>query len=109
MRTSWTVAILMLFFFGTAISMTLEKLYAGTGIADIFFVLMRPDFTAGGGIPIIGFFIVVWEWIQALWSVFWWDYSFFVGVWAIFKYLGWCLSIGIIVSIIMAIRGVGSS
>jgi len=89
--------------------MTLEKQYAGTGLVDTFFALMRPDFTAGGNIPIVGFFIVIWEWIQALWSVFWWDYSFFVGAWSILKYLGWCVSIGIVVSIVMAIRGVSSS
>lgn len=111
MRTTWVVGICMLFFIGTGISLTLEKQYAGTGLVDTFFALMKPDFASFTNplTAIGGFFILVWDWIQALWSVFWWDYSFFTGTWAILKYLGWCVSIGIIVSIVMAIRGVGSS
>ena len=111
MRTTWIVGICMLFLIGTGISLTLEKQYAGTGLVDTFLALMRPDFVSFTNplIAIGGFFIMVWEWIQVLWSVFWWDYSFFTGVWEIFKYVGWCISIGIVVSIILAIRGVGSS
>ncbi len=111
MRTTWIVGITMLFFLGTAISLTLEKQYAGTGIIDTFFTLMRPDFSSFTNplTAIGGFFIMMWDWIKALWSVFWWDYSFFVGSWEILKYLGWCVSIGIIVSIVLAIRGTSSA
>lgn len=131
MRMTWTVGILMLFFIGTGISLTLENEYIGAevqyedvagnpceasaedaepvGVISQFKILIQPGFVKGGDIPIIGFFIMVWGWLQAFWSAFWWDYSFFTGTWMVLKYLGWSISIGVVVAMVMAIRGVGSA
>lgn len=101
----------MIFFVGTFISLTLEGQYASTGLIDTFFRVMRPEFGSFTNplTAIGGFFIMVWAWMQAIWAVFWWDYSFFTGYWEILKYLCWCISIGIVVSLVLAARGVGSS
>lgn len=111
MKTLIIVGIFMLYLIGTAISLTLEGEYLGTGLVDTFFRVMRPEFGSFSNplTAIGGFFIMVWAWIQALWAVFWWNYSFFTGYWEVLKYLGWCLSIGIVVSLVLAVRGVGSS
>ena len=111
MRTSWVAGFIFLHVLGTIISLTIENQYVGTGLIDTFYVLLRPDFAQFTNplTAIGGFFIFLWEWVQALWQVFWWDYSFFEGTWEILKYFGWCISIALIVSILMAIRGTGSS
>lgn len=111
MRTTWIVGIFMLHLLGTAISLTIEGRYLGTGLVDTFFRVMKPEFGSFSNplTAIGGFFIMVWAWMQALWAVFWWDYSFFTGYWEVLQYVGWCVSIGIIVSLVLAARGVGSS
>jgi len=111
MRITWVVGLLLLFLVGTLISITLEGEYIGTDTTNVFYKLMRPDFGQFTNplSAIGGFFLLVWDWLQAFWSVFWWDYSFFVGTWAILKYVGWCISIGIVVSLVLAIRGTSSS
>jgi len=39
------------------------------------------------------------DWFGNLWSIFWFDYSFFHGDWVIFKYIFfWPISIGLIVA-----------
>lgn len=111
MRTSWMAGILFLFVFGQIISLTIESQYVGTNLTDTFYALMRPDFAQFTNplTAIGGFFIFLWEWVQALWAVFWWDYSFLEGTWEILRVFGWALSISMIVSILMAIRGTGST
>ena len=111
MRTTWVVGICMLHLIGTVISLTIEGQYLGTDTTSTFFRMMRPEFGSFSNplTAIGGFFIMVWAWVQALWAVFWWDYSFFAGYWEILQYLGWCVSIGIIVSLVLAVRGTGSS
>ncbi|GAH55757.1 unnamed protein product [marine sediment metagenome] len=134
MRMTWIVGLAMLFFIGTGISMTLENEYIGSegvqyedkygnpcdiddpgakpvGVISTFYTLVKPDFAQFTNPlqAIGGFFVLAWNWIVALWKVFWWDYAFFTGTWAILKYLGWAISLGVIVALIMAIRGVGST
>ena len=111
MRTTIVVGMLLLFLTGTIISLTLEQQYLGTSTVDTLFTLMRPDFASFSNplTAIGGFFILVWNWIQALWDVLTWNYIFFTGYWEILRYVGWCISIGVVVSLILAVRGVGSS
>lgn len=101
----------MLHLLGTAISLTLEGQYIGAGLVDTFFRVMRPEFGSFSNplIAVGGFFIMVWAWVQALWAVFWWDYSFLTGYWEVLKYAGWCISIGVVVGIVLAVRGTSST
>ena len=52
--------------------------------------------------------VATWNLIEALWVLFSWDYSFFTGELVVFRYLGWCLTLGLVVSIWMSITRRGS-
>ena len=111
MRVSWTAGFGLLFITGMLISATMEGLYMSSDTSNIFYQVMNPDFgsftnplTAVGG-----FFIMVWVWIQALWAIFWWDYSFLSGSWEILRYFGWAVSLAMVVSIVLAVRGTSSA
>ena len=110
MRTTWLVGFPMLWVIGTYISVTIEMQYPGTDTADLFYAMLRPDFGSFTNplTAIGGFFMVVWDWIQALWIMVWWDYSFLTGVWEVLKLFGFCLSLAWVVSLVLAIRGTGS-
>jgi len=111
MKTSYIIAAALLWLGGMFISNTLDQQYLGTDTTTPLFTLLNPSFGSFSNplTAIGGFFILMWSWVQALWIMFWWDYSFLSGSWEILKYVGWCFSLGIVVSIIMAVRGVGST
>ena len=111
MRTTWVVGIAMLYLVGSMMSLTLEGEYLGTGVTDTFFRIMRPEFATFTNplTAIGGFFVWVWAWVQALWAMFSWNYAFLTGYWEVLRYVGWCVSMGVVVSLILAIRGTGSS
>ena len=101
----------MLYLAGTFISLTLEQQYIGSDTTSVFFRMLQPPFVEGGGVlsNIWGVFKVTGVWIEAVWSMLWWDYSFLTGTWAALRYIGWAMSIGLATAVILAIRGVGSS
>ena len=110
MRTSWMAGFGLLFFCGMLISLTIEGLYMGTDTTNVFYRVMNPNFGSFSNplLAIGGFFIMVWTWIQALWAILWWDYSFLTGSWEILRYAGWSVTIAMVVSIVLAVRGTGS-
>jgi len=110
LRTTWIVGLLVAYLGGAIIDQTLmyQAEYISTEATHSFFGLLQPSFTEGGGIPLIGFFIVVWEWIQFFWYILSWDFGFLQGNFEILRYVLWCISTGIIVSFVLAIRGTGS-
>lgn len=101
----------LLYVVGALISLTLEGQYLGATEAGVLHQLMNPEFGSFTNplTAIGGFFIMVWNWIQALWAVFTWDYCFFEGSLKIFRYVGWAGSIAMIVALVLAVRGTGSS
>ena len=111
MRISWLSGFGLLFFFGMIISLTIEGQYFGATEANVFYRLMNPDFGSFTNplTAIGGFFILVWTFVQALWAILWWDYSFLTGTWEILRYAGWAVSIAMVVSIVLAVRGTSSS
>lgn len=111
MRISWLTGLALLYLGGMLISLTLEGQYIGADEANVFHGLLNPEFGSFTN-PISaigGFFIAVWGFIQALWAMFTWNYSFLDGPMEIFRYVGWAASIGMIVSLVLAVRGTGSS
>ena len=111
MRISWLTAMGLLFLVGTIISLTLEGQYLDTGDTSIFWNIVHPTFTnyTNPLLAIGGFFIWMLDWARALWKMLWWDYSFFTGSYEVFRYVGLAVSVGFVVSIVLAIRGTGSS
>lgn len=122
MRSTWLVGLAILWLIGTIISMTLEATYIGqevqytesgevVGTVSTLDKLMNPEFDefTNPFTFIVGVFNIVWDYIGVLWNMLWWNYTFFTGVWSIFKYIGWCISLGLIMSLVLAIRGTSSS
>jgi len=111
MRLSWMTGFALLFLIGTVISVTIEGQYVGVDEANVFYRVMNPNFGSFTNplSAIGGFFIMVWDWIQAVWAILTWDYSFLQGSFKMFRYVGWAGSVAIVVSLVLAVRGVGSS
>ena len=111
MKTSWVIGIVFLFVLLSVISGLTESSYTGDGVTSRIERLMSPDFPETTGFigTVIGAFGFGWDYISNLWSMLWFDYAQFVGGWSILRYLFMAVSVGMIFSIIMAIRGVGSS
>lgn len=103
-----------LFIACSLLSGLLEWQYLGTSQAGVFYRLLTDykeiEFT--NPLVAVGTFVSVgWEYIKTIWAMFWWDYAFFDGYWAILKYaIFYPISIGLIVSLVLsAIRGVSSA
>lgn len=103
----------MLFVAMQIISGICEMTYISAGSIGRLQALMQPDVPAFSN-PIgavVAYVTVAWDYIQNLWGIFWFDYPFFTGSWAILRYALFIpISVGVIVSVVLAaIRGVGSS
>jgi len=111
MRIAWTTGFALLYLVGMVISLTIEGQYFGADEANVFYKVMNPEFGSFTNplTAIGGFFIMVWTWIQALWAILTWDYSFLRDSWEILRFVGLAGSLAMAVSIVMAIRGTGSS
>jgi len=100
------------------ISLTLEQTYIGQeiqydnsgtaiGTTSVLDSLMSPQFeqVSNPVTFVVAIFNVTWDYLKAIWQMLWWNYSMFTGVWAIFKTIGRCISLGVVVSLVLAIRG----
>ena len=108
----WTVIFFALAYsIGTFISYTIEGQYLGSSFTGTIDQALHPAFVSYTNplTAIGGFFIMLWDWVQVFWAFASWKYSFFTGAWEIFRYAGWALSVGFIVSLVLAVRGTGGS
>jgi len=101
----------LLAFLGMIISATIEGAYIGSDATNIFYRAMNPTFGSNLNVltAIAGFFMLAWVYVQALWAVFTWDYSFLEGSWEILRVGGWAVSMAMVVSLVLAMRGTGSA
>src|SRR4030042_1446528 len=128
MRITLLIGLAMLWLIGTLISLTLEGSYIGqeaqyeiqiingvptqvrVGTVSTLEKLMNPEFSPMTN-PlsfVVGVFNIVWDYIGIIWNMLWWNYVMFTGVWSIFRYVGWCISLGVVVSLVLAIRRTSS-
>lgn len=84
-----------------------------TGILD---TLLRPDVIESpvASLPIIGPIVsglsVAGDWLHGIWTLFTFDYPFFEGPWIIFRFIFIGVSVGLIMTLVLAwVRGVGGS
>jgi len=109
--TKWLIGLAMVYVILTVVSGIAEGTYfGGTGVGTIWSVItgfeaidVTNPLTAVGGV-----LIQVWQILVGIFEILTWKFSFFVGVWAIFRWLLFAISLGVIVSLIMALRGVSS-
>jgi len=87
----WLIAIATLFVGMSLICGVIEGNYLGGASMFRLQVLMSLPFPLGETLPI--------PWVRNLWGLLWFDYAYFQGGWAIFKYaLFWPISLGLVAS-----------
>lgn len=111
----WVIGIWMLYILGSLISGVCEMQYlsgSGSGMANAVFVQMFdvPALREVNLFSVIGVVVEVGvNWIQGLINILLWNYAFFDGGAAIFKWvLLYPLSIGLITMTIFSLRGSSS-
>ena len=111
MKTSWVIGITMIYVILTVISGISEGTYfGGTGVATIWDAMTSfktIDFT-NILTAVVDVLVYTGDLFVGLFEIFTWKFSFFVGVWAIFRWIMFSISLGIIVSLLLALRGTSS-
>ena len=112
MSTKWLIGFIMLFVICTISSLLIEAQQFGDSQTSHLYILLSPDIPSFWN-PIgaaIAYVTVAWNYLQALWDMFWFDYSFFEGSWQLVRFIVFVpISVGLVVSLILAaIRGVSS-
>ena len=117
MRTSWIISIALLWVVGMFISDTIESQFFSAESSSLLWQAIHPQFGSFSNplTAIGGFFIMAWNYVQIVWAMLTWDYSFlkstatYSNPFEFLRVLGWTLSFGFVLSIILAIRGTGSN
>ena len=114
MKTSYFIGLAILFVVLTLISGICELDYAkSTGSITLLESLMKPDipsyFNPIGAV--VAYVTVAWGYVQTLWSMLWFDYSFFTGGWIWIRYIFFIpVSLGLVLTLVLSVfRGVGSN
>lgn len=111
MRTAWIVGMAMLYVILCVVSGIDEGTYfGGTGVATIwkgftsFQVIEFTNVAAG----VWGVLVALKDLCVGLFEIFTWKFSFFAGNFAIFRFILGAISLGIMTSLILALRGTAS-
>ena len=111
MRTAWIIGLAMAYVILAVISGIDEGTYfGGTGVSTIwsgFTTLQVVDFTN----PLTGVWgvlVALKDLLVGLFEIMTWKFSFFVGVYSIIRYILGAISLGVMVSLILAVRGTAS-
>ena len=111
MRTAWIVGFAMLYVVLTVVSGIDEGTYfGGTGVETIwsgFTTLKVVDFTNPLS-AITGVLVALKDLCVGLFEILTWKFSFFTGAYVIFRFILGAISLGVMTSLILAIRGTAS-
>lgn len=111
MKTSWFIGLFMLFGVLTLINGIIEMSTLSEGEVGVLQALMSPP-TVNFSNPIgaiTGIMSIAWDYLSNLWDIFWFNYAQFQGQYLLIKYIFFIpISLGMIVSLVMMLRGVGS-
>jgi len=119
MPIKWTVSFSMMFLLLTIISGAMEMTYVTDAETSVFWSILHPELGSGPGSSLPGFigdivgtitsvFTVVIDWVYALFHMFTFDYAMFQGPWIVARLFFLSISVGGVVSLVMAIRGTSS-
>jgi len=109
--TKWLIGFAMLFLVATIMSQIIEYGYAGGDTSTTFWTAMTSFKGISFSNPITAVWSImvgIWDIIKALFNMFFWNYSFFTGELVIVRYFLMSISLGVIVSLLLAIRGTSS-
>jgi len=112
MRAAWIIGLAMAYVILAVISGIPEgTFFGGTGVETLWECItgfqtldVTNPVTVGAGVLMnLGKIFV------GLFEILSWKFSFFTGVWIVFRMLMFAISLGIIISLLLAIRGTGST
>jgi hypothetical protein len=111
MRTAWLVGMAMLYVILSVVSGIDEGTwFGGTGVETLwsgFTTIQVVDFT--NPLTVVGGILVALKTlVVGLFEIFTWKFSFFTGAFIIFRFILAAISLGIMVSLILALRGTSS-
>lgn len=111
MRTAWIIGMAMLYVILSVVSGIDEGTwFGGTGVETLwsgFTTLQVVDFT--NPITVVGGVLVALKDLMVgLFEILTWKFSFFVGPFMIFRFILSSISLGIMVSLLLALRGTSS-
>jgi hypothetical protein len=119
MQSKWVIIMALLFVTGALLGGILEQQYITSDkvtILNVFARIQTVDYSsvlgAVSSVPAVASVT-----IQAMVNMLTWDYSFFYDVntvtgvntpngWTLFRYLGWCISLGLIIPFMTGLIGV---
>lgn len=112
MKTSWLIGMVMLFVICTITDGIAAGTYFGGGAGTLFDTASSFK-TLDVSSPLTssyGVIIKVFSMMKGLWQIISWDFPhIFHGVWAIIRWLLFAISVGIIISLLLALRGTASA
>ena len=113
MKTSWLIGFFFLMIGASLISGIIELQYLGgaAGTVGVFEKIFSPGVVSTSTVMGInfGFLTTTMTFLTGLWEAFWFDYAMFIGAYVIVRYLFIAVNLGIIVSLVLALRGTASS
>lgn len=112
MAVKWLIGLSMAFILLTIGSGVLEQTYLGTAEAGVFWQAISSFQAVSISDPITAIWSIMvgaWSMIQALFKMLIWDYAFFIDDYLVFRYLFMSISVGMVVSLLLAIRGTSSA
>lgn len=111
MRTAWVIGLAMGYVLLTVISGIDEGTYfGGTGVETLwsgFSTVQVIDYTNIATV-ISGIIVALKDLVVGLFEIMTWKFSFFTGPFIIFRFILSAISLGVMVSVIMALRGTSS-
>jgi hypothetical protein len=119
MQSKWVIIMALLFVVGALLGGILEAQYITSDkvtILNVFARVQTVDYSSVLG-AVSSIPAVASDTIQAMVNMLTWDYSFFHDVdpvtgvqtangWTIFRYLGWCISLGMLIPFFVGLIGV---
>lgn len=102
--TKWFIFFAVTFLCATLLSGVIEYQYLGDASSTIYGLMIWREVSLTDplsfitSIPSAGV-----SFIRGVWALFSWDYAFLTGDLIIFRYFGWCISLGLIITFIMTI------
>lgn len=112
MHPKWFIALGLLFVVGSMWSGICEQQYLGGETAGVFYSVMDTFNSLSFDNPLSAgwsLFIGTWTIIQCAVQMLLWDYAFFTGYLVIFRLLGIVVSVSLIISLIIALKGASSA
>jgi len=112
MKTSWLIGLASLMVILTVVSGIIEQTYLGTEQTGTLWGILASfkaiEFSYNIFAVVGDIIVAVGTLVQGIWKMLTFDYAFFTGVWAIFRWLFVAIGVGVAVSLALAIRGTSS-